>query len=100
MEFRCLLYIRSSHVDYVFSSQLISNTIANARLKQKQEKRKIILYQNITSQQWETYQIKIEYLFRSLELDTTLDINTRWLRFKNILSITAFDIFPVKKVSN
>src|SRR6266496_619717 len=94
-------YISDHHMLIMyFSSQIISNTIANARLKQKHEKRKIILYQNITPQQWETYQLKIEQFYRSLNSNTSPDINTRWLQFKNILSITAFDTFPIQKVSN
>src|SRR5438034_11247160 len=80
-----------------FSSQLISNTIANARLKQKRD---IILYQNIMMQQWEYYQMKIEHAISSSESITPLDINTKWLRLKKILYTTAIDIFPVIKVSN
>src|SRR5438034_7102379 len=83
-----------------FSSQLIHNTIANARLKQKNEKRSIILYQNITPQEWDTYRMAIESNFLSSKLDTPLDINSRWLKFKTLLTKTAFDTFPVLKVSN
>jgi len=69
-------------------------------LKQKNEKRKIILYKNITPQEWDTYQMTIESCFRTSKLYTPLDINSRWLDFKNVLCKTAFDTFPLLRVSN
>src|SRR5437762_3066309 len=42
----------------------------------------------------------IENNFRSSKLYTPLDINSRWLDFKNVITKTAFDTFPVLRVSN
>src|SRR6266496_1795040 len=84
-----------------FSSQNIYSTIANARLNQKNEKRTIIHFRNVTPSLWEEYQNKMDSgISVTIKNRSNANINIQWLDLKKLMYTLALDLFPTHTVSN
>src|SRR6266498_2663593 len=84
-----------------FSFTSINSTLSKARLKQKQESRRIVLHHSITINQWDQFRLKVDNtLMTNPKFSINSSMNVKWLNLKQLIRDTALEIFPKKLVSN
>src|SRR5438046_6957100 len=75
--------------------------MSKARLNNKQEKRKIIMHQSISSSQWEQYRNMIDTTILTVpKFSINSTMNVKWHNLKQLIRAAADSYFPTKYVSN